>query len=125
MSLFHAIVWLDHHHAEILEFDATQVLAHQVTSHIHYTRHHDSKAHSEHAFFSEICEALAGVDQLLVAGSPVAQADFRRYIEKFQPQVAGRVVHWQTLDHPSDSELIALARRYFAAHLDAAAGHCE
>ncbi len=122
MSLFHAIVWLDPHHAQILQFDETEVLAQQVRSHIHYTRHHDTKTHSEHAFFAEICEALAGVDKLLVAGSPAAQADFRRYVDKFQPQVAARVVHWQTLDHPSVSELIALARRYFMAHSDASAG---
>ncbi|AMM23533.1 hypothetical protein [Variovorax sp. PAMC 28711] len=125
MSLFQAIVWLDHHHAEILQFDASQVLAQQVKSHIHYTRHHDSKTHSEHAFFSEICEALAGVDLLLVAGSAPAQADFRRYVDKFQPLVAARVVRWQTLDHPSVSELIALARRYFMAHLEVPAGHLE
>lgn len=122
MSLFHAIVWLDQHDAQILQFDATKVSAQQVKSHIHYTRHHDSKTQSEHAFFTEICEALVGVDQLLVAGSPVAQADFRRYVEKFQPLVAACVVHWQTLDHPSASELIALARRYFMAHSEASAG---
>lgn len=125
MSLVHAIVWLDHHHAQVIHFDATQLLEQQVTSHIHYTRHHDSKTHSEHAFFAEICAALAGVERLLVAGSSAAQADFRRYIDKFQPLVAARVVHWQTLDHPSASELIALARRYFMAHSDAPAGQAE
>ncbi|MFM9925216.1 hypothetical protein VLK31_19645 [Variovorax sp. H27-G14] len=125
MSLFQAIVWLDHHHEEILQFDATQVTAQQVKSHIHYTRRHDSKTHSEHAFFSEICEALSGVDPMLVAGSAVAQAEFRHYVEKFQPLVAARVVRWQTLDHPSASELIALARRYFMAHSEVAAGQFE
>jgi len=125
MSLFHAVVWLDHNHAQILQFDSTQVLAHQVKSHIHYTRHHDSKTRSEHEFFAEICEALAGVGQVLVAGSPVAQADFRRYVEKFRPLVAGRIVQWQTLDHPSTSELIALARRYFLDHSPTATGQFE
>ncbi|RYF38531.1 MAG: hypothetical protein EOO27_50650 [Comamonadaceae bacterium] len=125
MSFIHAIVWLDPHHAEVIHFDATRMLEQQVTSHIHYTRHHDSKTHSEHAFFAEICEALAGVEQVLVAGSSAVQADFRKYIEKSQPLVAARVVHWQTLDHPSTSELIALARRYFMAHSDAPACQVE
>ncbi|MEB0059477.1 hypothetical protein [Variovorax sp. LG9.2] len=125
MSLFHAIAWIDHHRAQILTIDATYMLAEQVVSHIHYTRHHDSKTRSEHAFFAEICEALAGVDQLLVAGSPLAQSDFRRYIDSFQPLVVGRVVHWQAMEHPSTTELIALARRYFSAHSDSAAGKFE
>jgi stalled ribosome rescue protein Dom34 len=121
MPVFHALVWLDHHHAEILQFDATQVLAQQVKSDVHYTRHHDSKTRSEHEFFAEICEALADVDQLLVVGSPVAQAEFRRYVDKFRPLVAARVVHVQTLGHPSNSEMIGLARRYFSAHSDVVA----
>jgi stalled ribosome rescue protein Dom34 len=114
MSLFHAVIWLDRHSAQILQFDFTQVQAQQVKSHIHYTRQHGSKVRSEHEFFSEICNALAGVSEVIVAGSYAMQSDFRHYVDKQRPQVAKQVVKWQTLDHPSTGELIALARRYFA-----------
>ncbi len=64
----HAVVWLDRLHAQVLQFDTTQVWAQTVKAHIHYTRHHDSKVRSEHEFFDEICDSLAGIDEVLVAG---------------------------------------------------------
>ena len=116
MSLFHAVVWADHHSAQILQFDATQVLEKQVKSHVHYTRQHGSQVRSEHEFFGDVCDALAGVTQVLIAGSHTVQTDFRHYVEKHRPDVVKQIVGWQTLDHPSTNELVALARRYFSTH---------
>ncbi|MFM9928319.1 hypothetical protein VLK31_35490 [Variovorax sp. H27-G14] len=116
MSLFHAVVWADHHSAQILQFDATQVLEKQVKSHVNYTRLHGGKVRSEHEFFSDVCDALAGIAQVLVAGSHTVQADFRHYVVKHRPNVAKQIVEWQTLDHPTPNELVALARRYFSTH---------
>lgn len=121
MSIFHAIVWLDHDRAQILQFDASQVFEKQIKSHLHFTRHNGKETRSAHEFFGEVCDALAGVDQVLVAGPHSVQADFRHYVDKLRPDVASQIVEWQTLDHPSAGELIALARRYFAIH-DANAG---
>lgn len=116
MSLFHAIVWTDHHSAQILQFDATQVREEQVKAHVHYTRQHGSRLRSEHEFFREVCDALEGIGQVLVAGSHMAQADFRNYVNKHRPSVMAHIVGWQTLDHPTTKELVALARRYFSTH---------
>lgn len=121
MSLFHAVVWADHHSAQILQFDATQVLEQQVKSHVHYTRQHGSKVRSEHEFFGDVCDALAGITEVLVAGSHTVQIDFRHYVDKHRPDVANQIVDWQTLDHPSTNELVALARRYFSTHAGMAA----
>lgn len=116
MSLFHAIVWTDRHSAQVLQFDATQVREEQVKAHVHYTRQHGSRVRSEHEFFGEVCDALDGISQVLVAGSHMAQNDFRHYVCTHRPAVMQRIVGWQTLDHPTTSELVALARRYFATH---------
>lgn len=116
MSLFHATVWVDHHSAQILQFDASQVLAQQVRAHVHYTRQHGSRVRSEHEFFGEVCDALNGISQVLVAGSHMAQEDFRHYVNKHRPAVMEHIVGWQTLGHPTTNELVALARRYFSTH---------
>ncbi|SDZ49844.1 hypothetical protein SAMN05518669_1502 [Variovorax sp. YR634] len=116
MSLFHAVAWVDHHAAQVLQFDASQVLAQQVREHVHCTRQHGSNVRSEHEFFGEVCDAMKGVAEVLVAGSHTAQADFRHYVEKHRPELAQHVVGWETVEHMSTNELVALARRYFSVH---------
>jgi stalled ribosome rescue protein Dom34 len=121
MSLFHAVAWVDHHTAQILQFDAAQVLAQQVKSHVHCTRQHGSTVRSEHEFFGEVCDAMKEITEVLVTGSHTALADFRHYVEKHRPEVAHRIVGWETVGHMSTNELVALARRYFSLHARMAA----
>jgi stalled ribosome rescue protein Dom34 len=116
MSLFHAVVWVDHHSAQVLQFDAEQVQIEKVKAHSHETRQHGSGVRTEHEFFGHVCDALAGITMVLVTGSHTAQADFRHYVEKHRPAVMAQIVGWETVDHPSDGQLVALARKYFVAH---------
>jgi stalled ribosome rescue protein Dom34 len=113
MSLFHAVVWLDHHHAQVLQFDAEQVHAQKIEAHVHDTPQHGSGVRSEHEFFGEVCAALAGIAQVLVTGSHTAQSDFRHYVDKHRPAVAPQIMGWETVDHPSEGQLVALARKFF------------
>ena len=116
MSLFHAVVWVDHHTAQVLQFDATQVLEKQVKAHEHYTRQHGSEVRSEHEFLSAVCDAMQGVNEVLIAGSHTAQADLRHYVEKHRPAVAQHITGWETTGQLTTHELVALARRYFSTH---------
>jgi len=116
MSFFHAVLHIDHHTAKVLQFDAKQVEIETVFEKFAYTRQHNSEVRTEHEFFTEVCNALAGITEILVVGSHMAQADFRRNIEKHHPLVAKRVVGWETVDHPTDAQLVAFARRYFVDH---------
>ncbi|MBU1359143.1 MAG: hypothetical protein KKC85_20565 [Gammaproteobacteria bacterium] len=121
MTFPHAVVWVDHHAAQILKFDATQVAEEHVKAHSHYTRQHGSEVRSEHEFFGEVCDAMQGVAQVLVVGSRTAQADFRHYVEKHRPDVARSIAGWDTVGHLSTNELAALARSFFSTHARMAA----
>jgi hypothetical protein len=116
MTLFHAIVWTDHHSAQVLQFDPEQVLASKVHAHTHHTPQHGSAVRTEHEFFGELCDALDGISEVLVTGSRTAIADFRHYAEKHRPQTATRIVGYEVVDHPSENQLVALARQYFLKH---------
>ncbi|WP_428421156.1 hypothetical protein [Methylibium sp.] len=116
MSLFHAVVWTDHQTAQVLQFDAEHVLAQKVRAHTHHTAQHGSAVRSEHEFFGEVCDALDGINEVLVTGSHTALADFRHYADKHRPQTAARIVAYEVADHPSENQLIALARKYFLRH---------
>ncbi len=116
MSLFHAVVRIDHHNAQVLQFDADQVQAQALKAHSHPTKQHGSAVRTEHEFFGEVCDALAGISEVLVAGSRTAQADFKHYVEKHRPAVAAQIVGYETVDHPSDNQLVAQARSFFLKH---------
>lgn len=116
MTLSHAVVWTDHQSAQVLQFDAEHVQAQKVRTHAHYTKQHGSTVRSEHEFFGEICDALDGVAEVLITGSHTAIADFRHYADKHRPQTATRIVAYDVVDHPSENQLVALARKYFLKH---------
>jgi len=113
MSLFHAVVWIDHEKAQVLQFDAQHVQAQKVKAHSHHTAQHGSAVRTQHEFFGEVCEALAGIGEILVAGPRTGLDDFRHYADKHRPETARRIVGYETVDHPSEAQLVAQARKYF------------
>lgn len=113
MTTLHAVVWIDHHSAHILQFDRDHVQASRVQAHSHQTRQHGSAVRSEHEYFGGVCDALAGIHEVLMTGSHQAQADLRHYVEKHRPHLAQQIVGYETVDHPSENQLVALARKYF------------
>ncbi|MCY7314125.1 MAG: hypothetical protein LH480_00430 [Rubrivivax sp.] len=113
MSFHHAVVWTDHHTAQVLEFDAEQVQASHVQAHKHPTAQHGSGVRAEHEFFADVCAALDSIQQVLITGSHTAIADFRHYADKHRPQTAARIAGYEVVDHPSQNQLVALARAYF------------
>lgn len=111
MPFSRAVVWLDHHNAQVIQFDAEQVEARKLQAHSHDTGQHRSEVRTEHEFFGEVCDALAGLEAILVTGSHTAQADFRHYVDKHRPALAPRITGWETVDHPTQAQLVALGRQ--------------
>lgn len=116
MTMFHAVVWTDHKSAHVLQFDAEHVQAQKVKSHSHHTAQHASDVRTEHEFFSHVCDAVAGIPEVLAVGPRTGIADFERYVRKHRAEVAAHIVDFSVVDHPSENQLVALARKYFLKH---------
>jgi hypothetical protein len=116
MAKYHAVLHIEHHDAQVLQFDAEEVQSEKVHAHDHYTRQHGSDVRTEHEFFGHVCDSLAGITEVLVTGSHAAQAAFRHYVEKHRPAITKQIAGWETVDHPTQPQLVALARKYFVAH---------
>ncbi len=114
MTTFHAVLRIDHQTAEILRLDAGQVHSDRVKAHIHHTSRHQSGVRAEHEFYGQVCDALAGIAEVLVVGSSTSQADFRHYVDKPRPAVSGQIVGYEAIDKPTTPQLLAFARQYFA-----------
>ena len=113
MTTFHAVVFVDHQSAQVLQFDAEHVQAQKVKAHTHHTAKHGSSVRTEHEFFGHVCDALAGIQEVLAVGPSTGVADFPHYVRKHRPELVPRIVDFQTVDHPTENQLVALARKYF------------
>ena len=116
MSLFHAVAFVDHQSAEILQFGSEHVVERKVHAHLKFTRQHHSGVRTEHEFFGEVCDALDGIAEVLVVGGHSGLADFRHYVDKHRPLTAQRIVGYEVVDHPGESQLVALARGHFVKY---------
>jgi len=120
MSYVHAIVWLDHLHARVIGFstgDGETVEIHSESSQRQLHRK-SGKPGSGHAandvtFFDDVAATLADGREILIAGPGTAKTAFSHHLEERHPELARRVVGVETMDHPSDGELLSFARRYF------------
>lgn len=113
MNLYHAVVLVDHHVAQVLHFDTEHVQERKLREHLKFTRQHHSGVRTEHEFFSQVCDALEGVAEVLMAGGHTGLAAFRHYVQEHRPGTAQRIVGYEVVDHPSQNELVALARKRF------------
>ena len=116
MTMFHAVVWIDHQTAQILQFDTEHVQAQKVKSHTHHTAQHGSGVRTQHEFFGQVCSALSGIQEVLVVGPKTGLADFEHYVTKHRGALVAHVVGYETVDHPTENQLVAMARQYFLRH---------
>jgi stalled ribosome rescue protein Dom34 len=119
---YHAIVWIDHRDARIFHFDAADV--ERVVVHTNATgRHLQHKANTtgsghkgvDKEYFGRVAAALTHTGAILLTGPANAKVEFKHYLEEHHRELAGRISAVETLDHPSDGKLVALARRFFKA----------
>lgn len=113
MQLHHAVAWIDHHQAQVLRFDAAHVQEQRLDENSCYRRQLGLRVRTDQAFFGELCDALMGVHWVLIAGSPSAQWEFRRFQETYRPGVSPAIVGWETLMYATEHELVLLERRFF------------
>lgn len=113
MAFAHAVVWIDHHHALIQHFSAADVQVTKIKDHVHNTHQRGSGVRAIHEFYADVCDALQGIPEILVTGSRLAQADFKHYVEKHRAKLAPHILGWETVEHLSDAQLLALGRKFF------------
>jgi len=116
MTLFHAVVWTDHQSAQVLQFDEEHVQSSKVKTQTHHTKQHGSTVRTEHEFFGHVCDALDGIPEVLVVGPSTGLKAFEHYAKKHRAETAGRIVAYEVVDHPSENQLVAMARKYFLKH---------
>lgn len=120
MTTFHAVVWMDHTEAHVLSFDKEHVEAQRIKARSHHTPKHGHVG-ADRDFFGQIADALDGVAEVLLTGPANAKVEFRDFCHHNAPAIDKAVVDVVTTDHPSDAQVVALARQYFTKYDQTAA----
>ena len=111
MSTFHAVVWMDHNEAHVLMFDREHVEAQRIKSRTHHK--HQGKVGDVTELYAELAKALNGTREVLLTGPGAARNEFRDWCNSHAKAAAEAVVDSIATDHPTDNQLVALAKQYF------------
>ena len=116
MSQHHVAVWIDHKEAKIFQIDAETFEMSKVVAPNHHVKRKEAEQgkHTDvHGFFHEVATALKGTSALLVVGPASAKLDFIRHLQRHDHALEATICSVETLDHPSDAQLVAYVHHYF------------
>ena len=66
-------------------------------------------------FYGDVVRALEGAEEILIVGPAKAKLELIKYVHKHHAGLEPKIIGVETVDHPSDGQLVAYARRYFHA----------
>ena len=127
MSHFHAVVWIDHAEAHVMHIspdDVESSIVRPAKGHqkLHHKRGNDKggavgfgKAPEDQHFYHEVVEALKGAKEILVVGPANAKLNLIKHIHSHDKAMTDKVIGVESVDHPTDAQLVAYARKYFVA----------
>ncbi|HEY3444863.1 MAG TPA: hypothetical protein VGK67_00810 [Myxococcales bacterium] len=70
--------------------------------------------HSHERFYAAVAQALRGFGPLALCGPSTAKVELSKYLKRKAPELDREVIGVHTLDHPTERQLAAFAKTYFA-----------
>lgn len=122
MSHYHAVVWLDHAEAHVMHIapdDVEKSIIHPTNPHQHLHSRKGTlgsgRAPEDHAYYHAIVDALKGAQEVLIVGPASAKLQLVKHIHSHDHAMVDKIVGVETVDHPTDGQVVAYARKYFAS----------
>lgn len=112
MTPFHAAVWLDHNQAKVFHIDEQRFdesLIHGPKSQVR----RDPAAAEQ--FYHLVAQAIEAAGEVLVVGPGTAKLELIKHVHKHHKALGDKIVGVETVDHPTDKQLVSYARKYFHA----------
>jgi stalled ribosome rescue protein Dom34 len=120
MSAVRVVVWVDHLHARVI----------RVSGHVRHTvelegtsserRLHrksgvpgSGRRGPDRGLLEQIAAALDDAREIVIAGPGTAKTELRDYLDDEHPAIARKVIAVETVDHPSDPQLVEWAEQRF------------
>ena len=119
---FHAVIWIDHHEAKVFHFNATD--ADHLTFHpndptmqIHHKTNTIGSGHEQldYFFLHDVTSAIADAGAVLIVGPGSAKTELMTHITQHDSKLREKIKGVETIDHPTDGQIVAHARKFFRA----------
>jgi hypothetical protein len=112
-------VWIDHQKAHVFRIEGEVFAESLIRAPQHVPRHPQREAQphnhpdDEQRFFRDVTLALSGSERVLIVGPSTAKLHFRDYLLARATTLKLSIAGVETVDHPTDRQLVAFVRRYF------------
>jgi len=120
MSTNHVVVWIDHKEAHIIHFTPEDFVKAVIPTssthpHLHVKSGIQGSGHAaeNHSYFNNVTDAIKDSLEILIVGPGFEKLEFMKYLLKYHHMVAEKVLSVDTVDHPTDPQILAYARKYF------------
>jgi stalled ribosome rescue protein Dom34 len=104
-------VWLDHDNARVFHVTAESFVETTVHAPKHQIRRNQPS--DEGHYFRDVAKHLATADAILLLGPSLTKLHFLRWLREHASVIEARVVGMETVDHPTDRQIVAHVRAYF------------
>ena len=122
MSHYHAVDWLDHSEAHVMHIapdDVEKSIIHPANAHrqVHSRKGTlgTGRAPEDQAYYHDVAEALKGAQEILIVGPASAKLQLVKHIHAHDHGMVDKIMGVETVDHPTDGQVVAYARKYFVA----------
>src|ERR1700709_1602246 len=119
---YHAVIWIDHREARVFPFgpaDVETLVLHpdNPTRHIHHKANSIGSGHASTSpdYLRAVAESVADAGAVLITGPANAKTELVEYIRLHDPRLTKAIAGVESVDHPSDAQLVAYARKYLVA----------
>lgn len=117
---FHAVMWIDHREARVFHFgrdDVETLVLHpdKPTRQVHHKSNTIGNGHETlpSEFLHAAAKSISDAGAVLITGPANAKTELMAHIKKHDPELLKIILGVETVDHPSDAQLVAYARKYF------------
>jgi stalled ribosome rescue protein Dom34 len=117
---FHSVMWIDHREARVFHFgreEAETLVIHpdKPTRQVHHKSKTIGSGHEVLAkeYLHAAAQSIADAGAVLITGPSNAKTELMAHIKKHDPELLKIILGVETVDHPTDKQLVAYARKYF------------
>lgn len=118
MPFNHVVVWIDYDQACVSRFNRalvkTEIIKTYAPAPGTVPAERSVHAPASARYFDDIAQAISDADGILILGPGFERLELLVHLRRGYPQVADRIVALETVDCPSDEEMLPWARKHFS-----------
>jgi stalled ribosome rescue protein Dom34 len=120
MSLSHAVVWIDHQEAHVIQFNAEASESEIIKTKSKHKQVHQKAGvlgsghnSSDQSYLHQVVQAVSEAGEILIVGPGSAKLELFKHAHHHDAKISEKIVGIETVDHPTDAQLLAHAKKYF------------